>query len=193
MSDFTGDMVAWLIVIVVAAMWFFARKGRQVREREETERNRKGQAKKELIADAAYSSVENVVRNWGKFVENADLDLLEIRDESELPYSKKQIEEACLIAMAASEGTAFSGAIGATLLALAQFQPNVGPPLKHPSSAILSMRMGTGETMNDNQFKELMKKSVEAQEASSASNYRKFKEMSDAETNRLYEKIKAVS
>jgi hypothetical protein len=85
-------------------------------------------------ADEAYQAVESTVRIWGLFIEKHGPDVLEIRDERELPFPKEKIERACLVAISVSSRTPeFQNAVAATLLKLAHFQPGIGSrPLQNP-------------------------------------------------------------
>ncbi len=82
------------------------------------------------MSRADDDEIKEILTAYGRLLAALKLGPLEVRDESELPYPKQRIAEALLGAWRRHEAHGFSPAeIQGWLIALAQFQPDVGTPI----------------------------------------------------------------
>ncbi len=159
---------------MVGMVWYIIRRGRQVRLKEE---------------ETKAAIVQKVMSDYGTFLEKVPLSPTEIRDEKELPFPKQIIRNAAFEALIGKLGNSkFLNAVEVGLLILAQFQPDVGTPIKNVVDRIVSEnppdRVGK---MSDDETIELAKKMVSSV---NDSRYEALYAKVEAEQNNLLAEIR---
>jgi hypothetical protein len=113
-----------MILVAGAGVYFLYRRGRRIREIEESQKNIKHN--------------NEVVHRFGEFIpKNANWSPLDIYDQTELPYPKGKIIHALLRSIPrAGDDAKLAAALEHALLVVAQYQPGVGDPLLDPAAVI---------------------------------------------------------
>lgn len=126
MESFIGDAIAWLAAVLVLAGWYFARIGRRIREAKEAKEKALGEKMTQTLVAS-----EVLVRDLGAFIdefsEGKGRDSSAIHDEESLPHPKSVLRNALINGILASRSREEAAALGALLIRISQFQPNVGP------------------------------------------------------------------
>lgn len=174
-----------LIGIAALILWITWR-GKKLREAEERSTQNDWQRS---------SNYETVIQDYGKFLEHVELGAMEIRDETELPYDKQTIIKACLLGIKATkDAPQLQGAIEASLLFLAQFQPAVGAPINDAAThAIRNLGAKDPGNLSNDELKELASRiaSVGAQDQDQT-RFEQFQELVTVDQNALMQMIQTV-
>lgn len=120
------DIAAWIVGLVIAAGWYFARKGRRIRESKEADER----AQRDRVDDMLTRSTA-IVREFGAFMEAKSgvggADPTAVYDVASLPYPKETIKSALMLGYVSTSDHRHRAALGGAMAWLCQFQPNVGP------------------------------------------------------------------
>lgn len=136
---------------------------------------------------SSADTIENVIGPFASLVEDLRLGPNEVRDESELPRPRKEIAEALLSALSDPKDHPYSPAqLKGWLLELAQFLPDVGPPICDPA-AELARRMAAAKERHEKVDPRELQKEIEtlAQEQRWASRRPPFRPRVEQERTRL--------
>jgi hypothetical protein len=163
------------------------RRGRKIRETEE--------------AQAKLKRIEEVVHGFEAFIGKANISPLGICDESELPYRKQEIIQSCLAAIRISrDNPQHQAALAQGLLWVAQFQPGVGEPLRHPADVVAEkappLKPATSEEITDEEREETLKLVRElaglSEDTDKEGRRKKFLEIVSQELQGLMKQIEAA-
>jgi hypothetical protein len=173
------NLLWWAVLAAGVGVYLFYRRGRKIREAEESE--------------SKLKRIEEVVQGFGGFIAaQVDMSPLDIHDESELPYPKREIIQSLLSAIRLSrDDPKLRTPLEHGLLLVAQYQPGVGNSLRDPTATIATkarpMTATSPESMTEAEREEtrrLAKELVELSEEQEARRKR-FTPMVDEEMRRL--------
>lgn len=181
------DLIAWVVLLAGVGIYLIYHRGRRIRETEE--------------AQAKLKRIEQVVQGFGAFIGKANISPLGICDESELPYPKQEIIQSCLAAIRLShDNPQQQEALAQGLLWVAQFQPGVGEPLRHPADVVAEkaspLKATTPEDMTDEEQEETSRLVRELAALSADTDKegrrKKFLEIANQELQGLMKQIQAA-
>jgi hypothetical protein len=130
--ELKGVLILGAIGTAIVFFLVVAAKGRRIREA-----GRRPEATTQ--ARTAITRAQQMVADFGKFIERSPLGPTDIADEKRLPHPKETLLTAILLLIRVAQDPAQRGLLEVAALELAQYQPAVGPsPLRQINLAALA-------------------------------------------------------